>query len=124
MFNNIKFTNPHIIRDLFGSFKPLINRFDDTKKDFSIIVKLFEEILDAYNELCICKPVEEIKDIKAIQKQQGTIIEIPEFKKDEYSKNKDSYTHFLRNYEEFAKKANRKFGEKICREYYEMPKDL
>jgi hypothetical protein len=69
-----------------------------------------------YNEHCVYKPV---REIRAIGREK-----VDEETKDNYKKQKGAYELFLRNYMDFGKKLNNEFGERIFRDYFEMPGEL
>lgn len=102
--------------NLFNCYKERLKRFDKTKEDFSLLVNEFDLILDMYNEHCVYKPV---REIRAIGREK-----VDEETKDNYKKQKGAYELFLRNYMDFGKKLNNEFGERIFRDYFEMPGEL
>lgn len=115
-FRNISFLSPQDLYNLFNSFKERLKRFDRTKEDFSLLVNEFDSILEMYNKHCIYNPVIEIRRIGRDKVNENI--------KEDYKKKKGGYELFLRNYMGFGKKLNKEFGEKIFREYFEMPEEL
>ena len=69
-----------------------------------------------YNKFCVCKPVEEIRKIGRDKVDEPT--------KEKYNRSKGEYGRFIGNYMDFGKKLNDVFGERIFRDYFELPKDL
>lgn len=115
-FRNISFLSPQDLYNLFRYFKERLKRFDRTKEDFTLLVEDFGTILDLYNKLCVCKPVEEIRKLGRDKVDEPT--------KEEYTRRKGEYGRFIGNYIDFGKKLNDVFGERIFRDYFELPKDL
>ena len=115
-FRNMSFLSTHNIHNLFYHFKERLKRFNGTKDDFLLLAEEFDTIFDMYNELCICKPVEEVRRIGQ-EKVDSSI-------KEDYRKYKGIYDRFLLDYTEFGKKLNKKFGEHIFRACFETPKEL
>ena len=102
--------------NLFTCYKKRLERFNRTKEDFSLLVDEFDSILDIYNKHCICEPVREIRVIGRDK--------VNERIKEDYKKQKGAYERFIGNYTDFGKKRNREFGERIFRDYFEIPEEL
>ncbi|MCK4398153.1 MAG: hypothetical protein KAV25_04105 [Methanophagales archaeon] len=115
-FRNISFLSTQDIHNFFYNFEKRLKRFDGIKEDFSLIVKEFDTIMNMYNKFCICEPIKEIKRIGQDK--------INEHIKEDYRRHKRAYERFIGNYTDFGKKLNKEFGERIFRDYFEMPEEL
>ena len=115
-FRNISCLSTQDLYNLFNYFEERLKRFDGTKEDFSLLVNEFDSILEIYNKHCIYNPVREIRRIGRNKVNEDI--------KEDYNKKKGWYELFLRNYMGFGKKLNKEFGERIFREYFEMPGEL
>lgn len=115
-FRCVSFLSTADFYNLFKCYKERLKRFGRTKEDFALLVNEFGSILEMYNEHCVCKPVKEIRRIGREKVDEDT--------KDNYKKQKGAYERFLRNYIAFGKKLNKESGERIFREYFEMPGEL
>jgi hypothetical protein len=115
-FRCVSFLSTADFYNLFKCYKERLKRFGRTKEDFALLVNEFGTILNMYNEFCVCKPV---KEIRAIGREK-----VDEDTKDNYKNQKGGYELFLRNYTDFGKKLKKEFGERIFRDYFEMPEEL
>jgi len=106
-------------RDLFVVFRDGIGKLRRDKEMFLFLIKWFESLLNTYNRLCICKPVERTRNIL-----RRHVAEIPEDIKDEYRQHKVAYDKFILEYMDFAKGINKDFGENVARDWFDMPKGL
>lgn len=148
-------------RDLFVVFRNVIGKLPRNREMFLMFIECFECLLNSYNRLCICKPVEQIRNIlrqrvaeipedikeeyrkhfecllnsynrlhicKAVEQIRNIlrqrVAEIPEDIKEEYRQHKVAYDKFILEYMDFAKGINKDFGEKVAREWFDMPKGL
>ena len=87
-----------------------------TKDNFLVLLGWFESVMNLCNELLIRKPIEEIRKI-GVDEIREDIIE-------NYERCKAIYDRFLDDYMDFAKDMNNKFGERVARDYFEVPKGL
>jgi hypothetical protein len=87
-----------------------------TKDNFLILLGWFESIVNLCNEHLIREPIEEIRK-RGVDGIGEHIIE-------DYERCKALYDRFLDDYMDFAKETNNRFGEKVARDYYEVPKGL
>ncbi|MBN1763303.1 MAG: hypothetical protein JW878_09575 [Methanomicrobia archaeon] len=115
-FRGVSYLRTDDFYNLFNCYKERLKRFDRTKEDFSLLVNEFDSILDIYNKHCIVEPV---REIRAIGREK-----VDEQTKENYKKQKVTYERFIGNYVDFGKKRNGEFGERIFREYFEMPEEL
>ena len=116
VFRGVSYLTTGNFYNLFNCYKERLKRFDRTKEDFSLLVNEFDSILDIYNVHCICNPVREIRIIGRDKADERV--------KEEYKKQKGAYERFIGNYTDFGKTLNKEFGERIFREYFEMPEEL
>lgn len=114
-FKDISILPVHRLYRLFVPFKKLVKRFDGTKESLAILIELFDQMMEIYNEQYIRQPVDAIK-------RKGT--PLPERLKEQYSNYRFAYMSFVEEYTKFGKKVNKVFGERICRTHYEAPREL
>lgn len=115
-FRCVSFLSTADFYNLFKCYKERLKRFGRTKEDFALLVNEFGTILNMYNEFCVCKPV---KEIRAIGREK-----VEERTKEDYRKQKGAYERFIWDYIGFVKKLNKEFGERIFRDYFELPEEL
>jgi len=115
-FKQVFYLSTNDFYNLFNCYKKRLERFNRTKEDFSLLVNEFNSVLDLYNSHCICEPVREIRLIGRDK--------VNERIKEDYKKQKGAYERFIGNYTDFGKKLKKELGERIFREYFEMPEEL
>lgn len=79
VFRDILLLTVDDFRDLFVVFRNGIGKLPRNRKMFLMFIECFECLLNSYNRLCICKPVEQIRNIL-----RQRVAEIPEDIKEEY----------------------------------------
>ena len=118
--SNAKYTDilpwPYNFWRVFNVFYEEKGKLPITKENFLLLVKWFESILNLCNEHLICKPVERIRTIGRD--------EIAEHVKEDYERSKAIYDRFMDDYMDFAKDMNKQFGERVGRDYFQVPKGL
>jgi len=118
--NNAKYPNilpfPHDFRSAFDVFHEAMGKLSINKGNFLLLVKWFESIVNLCNEHLICKPVEQIR-IMGCDK-------IPERIRENYERCKVVYDRFMYDYMDFAKDMNKRFGERVARNYFKRPEKL
>jgi len=119
VFGDILFLSVDDFRDLFVVLRNVITELPRNRETFLLFLKWFGGLLNVYNRLCVCRPIERIRNI--IRQKTG---KIPENIKEEYRQNKVAYDKFILEYRDFAKEINKNFGEGVAREWFEMPKGL
>lgn len=119
VFSDILLLPVDDFRDLFVVFRDGIGKLRRDKEMFLFLIKWFGYLLNTYNRLCICKPVERTRNIL-----RRHVAGIPEDIKEEYRKHKVAYDKFILEYMDFAKGINKDFGKKVAREWFDMPKGL
>jgi len=118
--NNTKYA--HILpqtqefRSAFDVLHEARGKLHITKENFMILVRWFESIVNLCNEYLICKPVEQIRTIG----RDG----IPEQVREDYERCKAIYDRFMDDYMDFAKDMNKQFGERVAKDYFQVPKGL
>ncbi len=86
------------------------------KRNFLLILRWYESIVNLTNKYLICSPVKEIQRIN-----KGIV---PQNCKNEYEECRLTYVRLLENYEEFARYLNKRLGDNIAREYFDRPVKL
>ena len=104
------------LRELYNVFKRFVEKSTHNKKSFLLCIKWFESILNIYNNIFVCKPVE--------RAQQINDEKIPKHIRINYDEQKSRSVRFIEDYSLFAKKLNSEFSENVVREYYQPPKSL
>lgn len=119
MLPDVSFPSVEYFCDLFVVLAEAVGKLRRDKENFLLLIRWFESILNAYDKICVCMPVDQIRIIL----KQGRL-DISEDIKQEYRKNKTVYDKFILEYMDFANRANKDFGEKVARNYFEVPKEL
>lgn len=102
---------------LFIIFTDGIKKLRRNKKNFLLVIRWFESILNVYDKQLVCKPVERIRNLGRDK--------ISEHIKEEYKKNREAYVRFIQDYVDFVKSMNKDFGRKVAlRDYFDLPKEL
>ncbi len=105
-----------IIESFFYIFKKKIEGFDKDFGNLSLLAEEFDNIMRFYNGSYVIEPLQMLRQIN--------IDGIPKEKVGEIELFRENYSAFLRDYVNYAKRANEDFGKEIFYEYYEMPKAL
>ena len=118
--NNTKYSNilpwPQDFRSAFDVLHEAMGKLPRTKENFSLLVRWFESIVNLCNKHLICNPIEQIRTIGRD--------EIPEHIRENYERCKAVYNRFMDDYMDFAKDMNKQFGERVARDYFQVPKGL
>jgi hypothetical protein len=118
--NNLKCPNifpwPQNFQRAFDVLNSAMEKLPITKDNFCLLVNWFESIMNLCNEHLICEPVERIRTTRRD--------EIPEHIRENYERCKAIYDRFLYDYMDFAKDMNKQFGERVARDYFQVPKVL
>lgn len=120
--NVIKFSDNLVDKSVFSSLYNLYKSFSikiNYRKmgieNFKFIVKEFDAILELYSRL-IWRSVEKIKKLS----KGGNFSD----SKANYKECRDVYISYAKEYISFSEKINKKFGEKLFRAYFDLPKEL
>ena len=79
VFRDILLPSLYDFRDLFVVFRDGIGKLPRNREMFLLFIECFECLLNSYNRLYICKPVEQIRNIL-----RQRVAEVPEDIKEEY----------------------------------------
>jgi len=119
VFSDILLLSAEYFNDIFIVLREAFQKSRRNKESLLLLIKCFEVLLNAYNKLYICEPVEQIRSIQKESKN-----DITKERKEEYRKHKAIYDKFVIEYMDFAKVINKTFNERVARVYFERPKEL
>ncbi len=115
-FQDVPFPEPIDIIKLVDSLKRIFESLKWDKTGFANASELFFEIVEIYNEYCVCKPIIKFKE---------TDKKIDVETKKRYNRARQSYIQFLDEYSSFVRKVNKKFeGKILSKRYYDIPEEL
>lgn len=101
----------HDLADLVAFLKEAMKKFH--RKDFRLIIKLFDLILRVYNNQLVIQPFGQIRNLYRNK--------LTERDMEAYAESRESYVCFLRDYENFAEAINKDWGKGIARDYFDKP---
>ena len=104
------------ISELFGPFSRRLREWDGTYEQFNDLAQQFLTFLHLYDSTYVWEPLNSIRGLKRE--------DLPENLRNKINLRREDYTAFLRDYMNFAKRANARVGRNPFSDYMRLPEPI